>query len=193
MRSLILPAGWWMWEGSEHRDASGFTALRMWLHSSLSPRCQSTTRPLQRHRLWLVHARTEAHAHTFTLSHMHTYMHMHARTHMQNRMTEAITLFKHIVRERWFQKSSVILFLNKIDLLKEKLHTSSVSTYFPAFQGDTRDIVQVQEFFFSFFSKERAGLYYHYTCATDTGNIKFVFDAVATTIILQNLEEYHIS
>jgi hypothetical protein len=43
-------------------------------------------------------------------------------------MTESLTLFKHIVREKWFRNVSVILFLNKIDILKEKIATSDVTT-----------------------------------------------------------------
>ena len=50
-------------------------------------------------------------------------------------MVESQTLFKAICRERWFKTASVILFLNKTDILQDKLPTSNVKDYFPAFAG----------------------------------------------------------
>ena len=50
-------------------------------------------------------------------------------------MLESLSLFRHLVRERWFRSKSVILFLNKCDLLAEKVKTSNLSTYFPDFKG----------------------------------------------------------
>lgn len=35
-------------------------------------------------------------------------------------------------------------------------------------------------------------IYSHFTCATDTDNIRFVFDAVKETIILVNLRHYNL-
>jgi len=52
-----------------------------------------------------------------------------------NRMQEALTLFDSICNSKWFVKTSVILFLNKIDIFKEKLETSALSKYFPEFDG----------------------------------------------------------
>ena len=37
---------------------------------------------------------------------------------------------------RWFTKTSVILFLNKMDLFKRKLESSPISKYFLDFDGD---------------------------------------------------------
>lgn len=53
----------------------------------------------------------------------------------QNRMHEAISLFGAIVNEDWFRNTSVILFLNKMDLLKKKLETSNLTKYFPDYIG----------------------------------------------------------
>jgi guanine nucleotide-binding protein G(i) subunit alpha len=50
-------------------------------------------------------------------------------------MQEALTLFDSICNSRWFVKTSIILFLNKIDLFKEKLPLSPMSKYFPDFTG----------------------------------------------------------
>ncbi|CAJ1068437.1 guanine nucleotide-binding protein subunit alpha-14 [Xyrichtys novacula] len=53
----------------------------------------------------------------------------------ENRMEESKALFKTIITYPWFQRSSVILFLNKTDILKEKILYSHLSTYFPEFSG----------------------------------------------------------
>ncbi|KAI1757724.1 guanine nucleotide-binding protein subunit alpha [Xylaria castorea] len=52
-----------------------------------------------------------------------------------NRMQEALTLFDSICNSRWFIKTSIILFLNKIDRFKEKLPISPMKNYFPDYEG----------------------------------------------------------
>lgn len=53
----------------------------------------------------------------------------------QNRMVESLVLFESIVNSKWFLKASIILFLNKIDLFKEKLKRAPLSKYFPEYAG----------------------------------------------------------
>ena len=50
-------------------------------------------------------------------------------------MEESKALFKTIITYPWFQNSSVILFLNKKDLLEEKINYSHLVDYFPEFDG----------------------------------------------------------
>ena len=57
----------------------------------------------------------------------------------QNRMEESKALFQHIVEYPYFQQSSVILFLNKKDLLEEKIKTSHLKEYFPQYKGPEQD------------------------------------------------------
>ena len=52
-----------------------------------------------------------------------------------NRMQEAMTLFESVANSRWFIKTSIILFLNKIDLFRAKLSTSPLSETFPEYRG----------------------------------------------------------
>jgi G-protein alpha subunit len=54
---------------------------------------------------------------------------------LQNRMEESKALFRTIITYPWFQNSSVILFLNKKDLLEEKIVYSHLVDYFPEFDG----------------------------------------------------------
>ena len=53
----------------------------------------------------------------------------------QNRMEESKALFRTIITYPWFQNSSIILFLNKKDLLEEKIMFSHLVEYFPEFDG----------------------------------------------------------
>ncbi|RTG87733.1 guanine nucleotide-binding protein G(q) subunit alpha [Schistosoma bovis] len=52
-----------------------------------------------------------------------------------NRMEESKALFRTIITYPWFQESSVILFLNKKDLLEEKVLYSHLVDYFPEYDG----------------------------------------------------------
>lgn len=55
----------------------------------------------------------------------------------QNRMEESKALFRTIITYPWFQNSSVILFLNKKDLLEEKIMYSHLVDYFPEYDGES--------------------------------------------------------
>ena len=57
-------------------------------------------------------------------------------TYFQNRMEESKALFKTIITYPWFQHSSVILFLNKKDLLEDKIMYSHLQDYFPEYDGE---------------------------------------------------------
>lgn len=47
-----------------------------------------------------------------------------------------MALFQTIITYQWFKRTSVILFLNKIDLLKEKIMYSHLGDYFPDYDGE---------------------------------------------------------
>ena len=50
-------------------------------------------------------------------------------------MEESLALFDTITRYPWFKNSSIILFLNKKDLLEEKILTSNLADYFKEYTG----------------------------------------------------------
>lgn len=52
-----------------------------------------------------------------------------------NRMGESLTLFQSICDMECFQKTSIILFMNKTDLFKKKLNSSPLNAYFPKYKG----------------------------------------------------------
>ncbi|KAH5382105.1 guanine nucleotide-binding protein subunit alpha [Parastagonospora nodorum] len=107
-----------------------------------------------------------------------------------NRMQEALTLFDSICNSRWFVKTSIILFLNKIDRFKEKLPVSPMKNYFPDYEGGP-DYAAACDYilnrFVSLNQHETKQIYTHFTCATDTMQIRFVMAAVNDIIIQENL------
>jgi guanine nucleotide-binding protein G(i) subunit alpha len=56
-------------------------------------------------------------------------------SHLKNRMMESLVLFDSVVNSRWFMRTSIILFLNKVDLFRQKLGRSPLSNYFPDYSG----------------------------------------------------------
>ncbi|XP_016103445.1 guanine nucleotide-binding protein subunit alpha-14-like [Sinocyclocheilus grahami] len=114
----------------------------------------------------------------------------------ENRMEESKALFKTIITYPWFQQSSVILFLNKTDILKEKIVHSHLATYFPEFTGPQNDPKPAQEFILKMYQEQNEdkdkSIYSHFTCATDTENIRLIFAAVKDTILRHNLKEFNL-
>lgn len=48
---------------------------------------------------------------------------------------ESLLLFDSVVNSRWFIRTSIILFLNKVDIFREKLARSPLGNYFPDYSG----------------------------------------------------------
>ncbi|KAI8868709.1 guanine nucleotide binding protein, alpha subunit [Ramicandelaber brevisporus] len=109
-----------------------------------------------------------------------------------NRMHEALTLFDSICNSKWFVNTSIILFLNKIDIFREKLPVSPLNRYFADYDGGA-DIELASEYilrrFVSLNRSDSKQIYTHFTCATDTNHIKFVMAAVNDVLIQHNLRD----
>ncbi|XP_077982107.1 guanine nucleotide-binding protein G(o) subunit alpha-like [Glandiceps talaboti] len=107
-----------------------------------------------------------------------------------NRMQESLKLFDSICNNKWFTDTSIILFLNKKDLFEEKIVKSPLTLCFPEYTGPNsyhEAAAYIQAQFESMNKSTTKEIYAHMTCATDTNNIQFVFDAVTDTIIANNL------
>lgn len=106
-------------------------------------------------------------------------------------MQEALLLFESIMSLAWFKNSSIILFLNKIDLFKEKLAEKPVAEYFPDYTGATGDFSAASKYFADKFKSlnhtENREIYVHFTNATDTNLLKITMQSVQDTIIQTNL------
>ena len=48
---------------------------------------------------------------------------------------ESLVLFDSVVNSRWFMRTSIVLFLNKVDLFRQKLKKSPLVEYFPDYSG----------------------------------------------------------
>jgi GTPase SAR1 family protein len=139
----------------------------------------------------------------------------------QNRLRESLDLFRSIWNNRWLRTISVILFLNKQDLLEEKIKTgkSKLEDYFPEFvhytvppeaqpeieSGADREFTRAKYFIRDNFlqisqqtsqgdSKQHSAhhCYPHFTCAVDTENIRRVFNDCRDIIQRVHLRMYEI-
>lgn len=111
----------------------------------------------------------------------------------QNQMHEALMLFESISNSKYFDRSALILFLNKIDLFREKIAggMSRISKVFPDYTGAPTDVEAGQEFFAAKFRnlvrQPKKEVYIHYTNATDTDLLKKTMASVQDMIVQRNL------
>ncbi|XP_059184016.1 guanine nucleotide-binding protein G(s) subunit alpha-like isoform X1 [Centropristis striata] len=130
-----------------------------------------------------------------------------------NRLQEALNLFKNIWNNRWLRTISVILFLNKQDLLAEKVLAgkSKIEEYFPEFAryttpddaipepGEDPRVTRAKYFirdeFLRISTASGDGRHYcypHFTCAVDTENIRRVFNDCRDIIQRMHLRQYEL-
>lgn len=129
----------------------------------------------------------------------------------QNRLRESLDLFKSIWNNRWLKTISVILFLNKQDLLAEKIKAgrSKLDSYFPEFANyvtpsdaqfeasENPEVVRAKYFIRGEFLRIGTGdsrhhCYPHFTCAVDTENIRRVFNDCRDIIQRIHLRQYEL-
>jgi guanine nucleotide-binding protein G(i) subunit alpha len=124
-------------------------------------------------------------------------------------MQESLVLFDSVVNSRWFMRTSIILFLNKVDLFRAKLARSPLGNYFPDYSGGN-DVNRAAKYLlwrFNQVNRAHLNLYpqsvvslwigslsqaltwLSLTQATDTSNIRLVFAAVKETILQNALKD----
>ncbi|KAI8830912.1 G protein alpha subunit [Chytriomyces cf. hyalinus JEL632] len=98
-----------------------------------------------------------------------------------NRLVDSLNLFGTVCNHPLFKKTSLILFMNKIDVFKAKLRRSEISSYFPEFQG-RNTYHDGCEFFVNLFldmtKYKENKVYTHFTWATDTRQISKIIHSV---------------
>ncbi|VUC20234.1 unnamed protein product [Clonostachys rosea] len=111
-----------------------------------------------------------------------------------NQMNEALMLWESIVNSHWFTKSALILFLNKMDLFREKLPRSPIGDYgFTDYAGPATDADSASKYFLDKFRalnrNPEKEIYGHFTNATDTNLLKITMGSVQDMIIQRNLKQ----
>jgi len=108
-----------------------------------------------------------------------------------NRMDEALELFSEVANSSYFNTSSIILFLNKVDIFEDKLKEIPLTTYFPTFQGGDKDIAcEFVKARFVELVSDTSKLYPHITCALDTDQLEHVIYDVRAEILQQSFDEF---
>lgn len=103
-------------------------------------------------------------------------------------------LWESIANSHWFRNSALILFLNKIDLFKQKVTYSPITKFgFSDFTGDCSSWQQTSTYFMKkFVALNRAPareVYGHFTNATDTSLLKVTMVSIQDMIIQRNLQQ----
>ncbi|KAL2353557.1 G-protein alpha subunit [Cryomyces antarcticus] len=120
-----------------------------------------------------------------------------------NQMHEALMLFESISNSNYFFRSALIVFLNKIDLFREKLLAlenpsaarpgSRIVDHFPDFASADSDVAAGSKFFADKFKnlvrQPDKDIYVHFTNATDTDLLKKTMVSVQDMIVQRNLNQ----
>jgi len=124
-----------------------------------------------------------------------------AEDRTRNRLEESLALFTGIINLPWFKTASVILFLNKRDLFKDKVEKVKISEFFPEYRfkykkkdGHYQDGCDfIRTLYLDKNTDQDKKIYVHITDATNTENIKFVWKAVRHMVLEKNLNQSGLS
>mmetsp|Transcript_8751 Transcript_8751/g.13061 ORF Transcript_8751/g.13061 Transcript_8751/m.13061 type:complete len:428 (-) Transcript_8751:203-1486(-) len=118
-----------------------------------------------------------------------------AEAKTQNRMVEALNLFGSIVKNAYFEKTPIMLFLNKKDIFLEKIQHSDIGkvSFFHDYGGPPNDFDYGVLYFIQKFEEQLEGEFndnfIHVTNATDTTNMEFVLNASRLIILKENFDK----
>ncbi|KAK1328899.1 hypothetical protein QTO34_011069 [Cnephaeus nilssonii] len=107
-----------------------------------------------------------------------------------NRMHESLHLFNSICNHKFFAATSIVSFSTRRTSLRKKSRRCISAFASPRNNSyeDAGNYIKSQ-FLDLNMRKDVKEIYSHMTCATDTQNVKFVFDAVTDIIIKENLKD----
>ncbi|CAG2169678.1 unnamed protein product [Oppiella nova] len=121
----------------------------------------------------------------------------HNNHYMQNRMEESQALFHTIITCKWFMDSSFILFLNKTDLFSEKIVLSHLVDYFPEYDGPVKEALPARDFVLKMYLSLNPFpdkyIFSHFTCVTDTENMRFIIESVKHTILQRHIIDFNMA
>jgi GTPase SAR1 family protein len=129
----------------------------------------------------------------------------------RNRLVESLALFDGIITLPWFRNADIILFLNKVDLLKKKIEWSPITPAFEEFmksgvkeglppssqEGDEnlgfeKGVKFIRGLYNNKGLDENGGqprtIFCHETTATNSENINFVWKAISHSVLTKRLD-----
>lgn len=106
-----------------------------------------------------------------------------------NRMKESMDLFDEMINGTWFKDTSIMLFLNKTDIFREKIKHTDLKVCFPDYDGGN-DYDNASTFiknkFLDLNKYDKSRIYVHMTEATNSDQLQAVFDQVKEIIVNKN-------
>jgi len=109
-----------------------------------------------------------------------------------NGMIEALEIFDEHCNSHWFENTAFILFLNKKDVFDEKIKTIPITKAFPEFPGPNTNEASLKYIEKKFLdcnaNPDEREIYTHVTQATDSDNVKKVFNDVQHIVINFSLQ-----
>lgn len=115
-----------------------------------------------------------------------------AEDRSKNRLIESWDLFEGIINLPWFVEAAILLFLNKNDLFEEKIIKFDLGDYHEDYDGGKdydNGLSFIKDEYFALNEDEDRTIYSHVTDATNTENIKFVWQACKHVILQKAVEE----
>lgn len=112
------------------------------------------------------------------------------------RMDDSLELFGKVCENILLRKASLILFLNKIDILRRKISEGAkVDKYISGFSGREHTAEEVAEYFHKHFCKvhrrmdlSKRHLFVHLTCMLDTTAVAPLINTVTESILIKHLD-----
>ncbi|CAE7580437.1 GNAT3 [Symbiodinium microadriaticum] len=112
-----------------------------------------------------------------------------------NRMLDSLTLFSSVCKNPHLKGISIILFLNKSDLFREKIARVNLCDVpqWTDYSGAPHSFDEGVDYFINKFigtNRDRhRDIFYQVTCATDTSNIRFVWNACTEILLKEDLDK----
>ena len=119
-----------------------------------------------------------------------TYDQVLAEDEETNRMLESLKLFESICNNPFFSMTSMILFLSNKDSFEEKIVKSPLTICFPEYKGKN-EYEEASEYVRERFESQNKRtdtkeIYTHFTCATNTNNLRYLYDRLCD-VLLRNV------
>ncbi|KAJ5079484.1 guanine nucleotide-binding protein subunit alpha [Anaeramoeba ignava] len=112
-----------------------------------------------------------------------------------SKLQESLDIFQYLVSCPWFERTTVVIFFNKLDLFKELLSDPNNELNIPSYQG-SRDFTEVTEYIVSLFLNINSSsdypsrdIYHFLTCAIDSDKISSVFLITLHSLFERSLED----